>query len=97
MARSIARAARCQRDGDDLAALPGDGQGPVPAFQAQLLDVSAGGLRDPQPVQRQQGDQRVLGRRAEPGGHQQPAELVAAQRDGMGLIVQPRPPDARRR
>jgi len=97
MARSIARAARCQRDGDDLAALAGDGQGPVPAFQAQLLDVGAGGLRDPQPVQREQGDQPMLCRRAETGGHQQPAELVAAQRDGMRFIVHPRAPDVRRR
>ena len=66
-----------ERDGDDLAALAGDRQGPVPAFDAQVLDVSAGGLRDPQPVQREQRDQRVLGRWPEPGGHQQRAELVA--------------------
>jgi hypothetical protein len=33
-----------QRDGDDLAALAGDRQGPVPALEAQVLDVSAGGL-----------------------------------------------------
>jgi hypothetical protein len=58
--------ARRQRDGDDLAALAGDRQGPVPAFQAQLPDVGAGGLRDPQPVQREQGDQRMLGRRPQP-------------------------------
>ena len=61
--------ARGERDGDDLAALAGDGQGPVAALQAQVLDISAGGLRDPQPVQREQRDQRMLGRRAEPGGH----------------------------
>ena len=35
---------RGQRDGDDLAALAGDGQRPVPAFQAQVLDVRAGGF-----------------------------------------------------
>ena len=34
----------------------------------------------------------MLGRRAEPGGHQRRAELVAVQRDGMRFIVQPRPP-----
>src|SRR5260370_41432054 len=39
-----------ERDGDDLAALAGDRQGPVPALQAQVLDISAGGLRDPQPI-----------------------------------------------
>ncbi len=43
----------------------------VPALQAQVLDISAGGLRDPQPVQREQGDQRMLERRAKLGGHQQ--------------------------
>ena len=66
-------------------------------FQAQVLDVGAGGLGDPQPVQRQQRDQRMLGRRPEPGGHQQRAELVAVQGGGMGLIVHPRPPDVRGR
>jgi len=39
-------------------------QAPVPAFQAQVLDVRAGGLGHAQPVERQQGDQRVLGGRA---------------------------------
>ena len=32
-------------------------------------------------------------RRAEPGGDQQRAELVAVQRDGMGLVIQPRSAD----
>ena len=63
--------ARRQRDGDHLAALAGDGQRPVPALQAQVLDVRAGSLGDPQPVQGQQGNQRVLARWAEPGGHEQ--------------------------
>jgi hypothetical protein len=56
------------------------------ALQAQVLDVGAGGLRYPQPVQREQRDQRdqrVSGWRAEPGGDEQRAELVAVQRDGM--------------
>jgi len=64
------RGAGCQRDGDDLAALAGDDHGPVAAFNAQGLDVGAGRLRDPQPVEGQQGDQRVLGRRPKPGGDQ---------------------------
>jgi len=85
--------ARRQRDGDDLAALAGDRQGPVAALEAQVLDVGAGGLGDPQAVEREQGDQRMLGRRAEPGGNEQGAELVAVQRDGVGLVVRPRPPD----
>ena len=75
--------ARRQRDGHHLAALAGDSQGPVPALQAQVLDVGAGGLGDPQPVQREQGDQRMLGLWAEPGGDQERAEFVAVQRDGM--------------
>jgi hypothetical protein len=68
---------------------------PVPALEAQVLDVDACGLRDPQPVQRQQGDQRMLGRQAETGGHQQGAELAAAQRDGVGFVVHPRAADVR--
>jgi hypothetical protein len=34
-------------------------------------------FRYPQPVQREQGKQRMLGRRAEPGGNEQGTELVA--------------------
>ena len=63
------------------------------AFQAQLLDVGAGGFGDPQPVQGQQGDECVFGRRAEPGGYQQRAELVAVQRGGVRLVVHPRAAD----
>ena len=66
---------------------------PVAAFQIEVLDVGAGGLGDPQPVQREQGDQRMLRRRAEPGGDQERAELVAVQGSGMGLVIQPWPPD----
>jgi hypothetical protein len=33
----------------DLAALAGDGQGPVSALRAGLLDAGTGGLRDQQP------------------------------------------------
>ena len=67
----------------------------LPALQAQMLDVGAGGLRHPQPVQRQQRDQRMLGGRSEPGGDQQGAELVAVQADGMRLVVRTRPADVR--
>jgi hypothetical protein len=69
----------------------------VPAFQAELPDVRAGGLRHPQPVEREQGDQRVLGGRSEPGGDQERAELVAVQCGGMRLIIQPRAADVRGR
>jgi hypothetical protein len=37
----------------------------------------------------------MLSRRAEPSGHQHGAELVAVQRDGVRLIIHPRPPDVR--
>jgi hypothetical protein len=42
-------------------------------------------------------EQRMLGRRPEPGGDQQGAELVAVQGDGMGLVVHPRPAHVRSR
>ena len=46
--------ARRQRDGDDLAALAGDRQGPVAALEVQVLDVGAGRLRHPKSVQGEQ-------------------------------------------
>ena len=67
------------------------------AFQAQVLDVGAGGFGDPQAVEREQGDERVLGGRAEPGGDQERAELVAVQGGGVRLIIQPRPAHVRGR
>ena len=85
--------ARCQRNGNDLAALAGDGHRPVTALQAQVPDIRAGRLGHAQAVQGEQRDQRVLTRRAEPGGDQQRAELVAVQGGGMRLIVHPRTAD----
>ena len=61
----------------------------MPAFEAERFDVGAGGFGDPQPVQREQRDQRVLGRWAEPGGDEQGADLVAVQAGGMRFVVQP--------
>jgi hypothetical protein len=40
--------ARHERDGDDLAALAGDRQGPLPTLDTQGLDVGADSLEDPQ-------------------------------------------------
>jgi hypothetical protein len=92
MARSTALAVRGgERDSDDLAALAGDDQGAVPAFEAHVLDVGSGCLRHPQPVERQQRDQRVLGGRAEADGDQERADLVAVQGGGVRLVVQSRP------
>jgi hypothetical protein len=62
--------ARRERDGDDLAALAGNRESPVAAFQTEVLNVGAGGLGDPQPVQREQRDQPMLCRRPEPGACQ---------------------------
>ena len=44
------------------------------AFQAQVLDVRAGRLGHPQPVEGEQEDQDVLGGRAEPCGDQEGAD-----------------------
>ena len=58
------------------------------ALQAQVFDVCAGGLGDAQPVEGEQGDQRVLGGRPSPrqrGG----SELVAVQGGGVRLVIQP--------
>jgi len=84
-----------ERDGDDLAALAGDDQGPVAALESQVLDVGPDRLRYPQPVEGEQGDQGVLGGRAEPGGDQERAELAAVQVGGVRLVIQPRPADVR--
>jgi hypothetical protein len=42
----------------------------VAVFQTEVLDVGAAGLGDPQAVQREQRDQRMLCQRPEPGGYQ---------------------------
>lgn len=46
----------------------------MPALQAQVLDIGTGCFGDAQPVQREQRDQRMLERWAEPGGDQEPGE-----------------------
>jgi hypothetical protein len=89
--------ARGERDGHHLAALTGDHHGPVAALEPEMLDVRAGRLRHPQPVEREQRDQGVLGGRPEPGGDQQGAELVAVQGGGVRLVVQPGAADVRGR
>jgi hypothetical protein len=69
----------------------------VAALEAEMLDVRAGRLRHAQPVEGEQGDQRVLGGRAEPGGDQERAELVTVQGGGVRLVVQPGAADVRGR
>ena len=87
------RGAGRERDGDDLAALAGDHQCPVPALDPHGLNIGAGGFGDPQAVEGQQGDKRMLRGWPEPGSYQQRAELVAVQAGGVRLIIQPGPPD----
>jgi hypothetical protein len=41
------------------------------------------------PFQGEQGDQRMIAWRAEPGGGEERADLVAVQRDSMGFAVDP--------
>ena len=67
------------------------------ALDAQVLDVGAGGLRYPQPVDGQQGDQGVLSGGTEPGGDKERPDLVSVQGGGVRLVIQPRPPDVRGR
>jgi hypothetical protein len=69
----------------------------VAVLQAQVLDVRAGRLGYPQPVEGEQGDKRVLGGRPEPGGDREGAELVAIQGSGVRLVVQSRAADVRGR
>ena len=58
-----------------MAVLAGDRKGPVTVLNSQVLDVGAGGLRYPRPVQCEQRDQSTLGRRAESGRDQQGGEV----------------------
>ena len=60
---------------------------------AERFDAGAGGLRNPQPVQGEQGDESVLRGCAEPGGNQDCAEFVAVQPGGTRLIIQAGPAD----
>ena len=55
----MARPPGGEGDGNDLAALTGDGHGPVTSGKADLVDVGADGLKDPQPVEGQQRHQGV--------------------------------------
>ena len=75
-----------ERDGDDLPALAGDHQGAVPTLNPERLDIGVRSFGDPQPVEGQQGDQRVFRRRAEPGSDPQ-ADGVADSRDEDARIV----------
>jgi hypothetical protein len=60
----------------------------VPSLQAERLDVGPRRFRDPQPVERQHGDESTLDGWPQAGGHQKGADLVAVQADGERLVVQ---------
>jgi hypothetical protein len=66
------------------------------AFEAELLDVGAERFGDSQPVDGQQGDERVLGRRRQSGGDEQRTDVVAVQTGGVGLVVKARAPNMSR-
>ena len=66
------------------------------AFQTELVDVGAERFGDPQPVDGQQPDQRVLRGGAESGSDQQRSDLVAIQPDRVRLVIQPWPAHVRR-
>lgn len=68
-----------KRHGHHLAALAGDHQSPVAALDGLSLDVGADGLGYAQPVERQERDERMLARRAEPCRYQQRARFVTIQ------------------
>ncbi len=67
--------------------------GAVAALDAHGLDVGARGLRHTQPVEGQQGDQRVLSRGPETGGDERGTELIAIQRRRVRLVVKSWPAD----
>jgi hypothetical protein len=67
------------------------------ALDAERLDVRADRFGHPQPAERQQRDESVLGCRSEAGGDEQRSDLVAVQADGVGLVVDPGPADMHRR
>ena len=63
------------------------------AFGAQCFDVGTGRPGDPQPVEREQGDEGVLDGWPKPGGHKEGAEFVAVEAGDVRLVVEPRPAD----
>ena len=86
-----------ERDSDDLAALAQHRERAVPPFEAERFDVGAERFGDTQAVDRQQGDERVLARRGQPGSDEEGADLVAVQAGGVRLVVQARPANMGRR
>jgi hypothetical protein len=78
------------RIGDDLAALAGDSNSLVAARCPCVLDIPRRLFEHPQTAQHEQGDEGVLGRRAESGGDEDRAEIVAIQGQNARRRRQPR-------
>ena len=75
-----------QRDEHDLGALAAHPQHPVAVFLAEVADVSAGGLEDPQAEQAEHGHQReVVPVRGLAGGGEQGLELQVGEAEGGRL------------
>ena len=79
---------RGERHHDGLAAFAQHGQCPVAAFEGEIFDAGTDRFGHPQPVEREQRDQRVIAGAGESGGDEHGAEFVAVQADGVGLVVQ---------
>jgi len=71
------RGAGCERDGDDLAAFPYDGQRPVTALETQPLNIRIDGFGNAQAIQCQHAYQRMISCAGQPGGDKHRADLVA--------------------
>ena len=52
-------------------------------FEAELFDVGAGRFGDPQPIQRQEADERVVAGAGESGGDEHGTDFVAVQSCGI--------------
>ena len=85
--------ARRHRDRHGLSSLSQDGERPVPTLKSERLDVCADRFGDPQAIQREQRDERVLSRRSKSCGDKERADLIAVEADCVRLVVKARPPD----
>jgi hypothetical protein len=85
-----------QRDRHDLAALADGGEGPMATLEAEAFDVCAGRFGDPQAVDAQQTDQRVVAVPCETGRDEQRADFVAVESGGVRFVVQAGPADMHR-
>ena len=82
-----------ERDRDSFAALAMNDKGAVPAFEAELFDVSTDRFGHAEPVQREQGDEGMIACAGQPGGDEHRADLVAVKTGRVGLVVEAWPAD----